>query len=266
MCPPSDPVSCLPHPRCVVRSFRPLAISGYHPSYAHRTHTPLRAARGLPSPLLYTWVFLSGSPGRHPASGGGIGLYVRRFARDAERARLGRFVVVCVVESVGLRRARTQCGATALLLLPRRFLFHFPSSCYVIVIIAHAHAAARRDVTRWAVTTAIETVAVIATGGRPIARRAATSSGVVAAPRDATQLRETEVAAGWRPRRGGVVTVADRNARKLDLGYETNFFWYGCYENVTNSKSYVSRKTLSLSRHESVFFPDGKPSELDRNC
>ena len=77
-------------------------------------------------------------------------------------------------------------------------------SCYV-VIIAHAHAA-RRDVTRWAVTTAIETVAVIATGGRPIARRAATSGGVVAAPRDAAQLRETEVAAGWRPRRGGVVT------------------------------------------------------------
>ena len=68
-------------------------------------------------------------------------MYVRRFARDAEqRARLGscRFVVVCVVESAGLRRARTQCGATALLLLPRRFLFHFPSSCYVVVI-AHAH-------------------------------------------------------------------------------------------------------------------------------
>ena len=92
-------------------------------------------------------------------------------------ARLGRFfVVVCVVESVGLRRARTQCGATALLLLPCRFLVHFPSSYYV-VIIAHAHAA-RCDVTRWAVTTAIETVAVIATGGRPIARRAATSGGV----------------------------------------------------------------------------------------
>ena len=101
--------------------------------------------------------------------------------------------------------AGSQCEATELLLLPRRFLFHFPSSCYVVVIIAHAHAA-RRDVTRWAVTTAIGTVAVIATGGRPIARRAATSGGVVAAPRDAAQLRETEVAAGWRPRRGGVVT------------------------------------------------------------
>ena len=149
------------------------------------------------------WVLFSGSPGRHPTGGGGIDLYVRRFARDAERARLGRSVVVCVVESVGLRRG-SQCEATALLLLPRRFLFHFPSSCYV-AIIAHAHAA-RRDVTRWAVTTAIETVAVIATGGRPIARRAATSGGVVAAPRDAAQLRETEVAAGWRPRRGGVVT------------------------------------------------------------
>ena len=53
------------------------------------------------------WVLFSGSPGRHPTGGGGIDLYVRRFARDAERARLGRFVVVCVVESVGLRRARS---------------------------------------------------------------------------------------------------------------------------------------------------------------
>ena len=39
----------------------------------------------------------------------------------------------------------------------------------------------------------------------------------------------------------------DRNARKLDLDYETNFFWYGCYENVPNSKSYVSRKMKRYS-------------------
>ena len=46
-----------------------------------------------------------------PTGGGGIDLYVRRFARDAERARLGRFVIVCVVESVGLlRRARSAAG------------------------------------------------------------------------------------------------------------------------------------------------------------
>ena len=64
----------------------------------------------------------------------------------------------------GAAGSQPQCGATALLLLlPRRFLFHFPSSCYV-VIIAHAHAA-RRGVTRRAVTSSIETVAVIATGG-----------------------------------------------------------------------------------------------------
>ena len=36
---------------------------------------------------------------------GEIGFLVRRFLRDAERARLGRFVVVCVVESVGLLRS-----------------------------------------------------------------------------------------------------------------------------------------------------------------
>ena len=147
------------------------------------------------------WVLFSGSPGRHPTGGGGIDLYVRRFARDAERARLGRFVVVCVVESVGLRRARS---ARRLHFFSSLAAFVLFSATLIRVIIAHAHAA-RRDVTRWAVTTAIETVAVIATGGRPIARRAATSGGVVAAPRDAAQLRETEVAAGWRPRRGGVV-------------------------------------------------------------
>ena len=108
----------------------------------------------------------------------------------------------CVVESVGLRRARS---ARRLHFFSSLAAFVLFSATLIRVIIAHAHAA-RRDVTRWAVTTAIETVAVIATGGRPIARRAATSGGVVAAPRDAAQLRETEVAAGWRPRRGGVVT------------------------------------------------------------
>ena len=150
------------------------------------------------------WVLFSGSPGRHPTGGGGIDLYVRRFARDAERARLGRFVVVCVVESVGLRRARSARRLHFFSSLAASSFTSLQAASYV-AIIAHAHAA-RRDVTRLAVTTAIETVAVIATGGRPIARRAATSGGVVAAPRDAAQLRETEVAAGWRPRRGGVVT------------------------------------------------------------
>ena len=68
----------------------------------------------------------------------------------------------------GAAGSQPQCGATALLLLlPLRFLFHFPSSCYV-VIITHAHAA-RRGIIQRAVTTSIETVAVIATGGRPIA-------------------------------------------------------------------------------------------------
>ena len=75
-------------------------------------------------------------------------------------------------KSVGLRRARS-ARRLHFFFFSRRFLFHFPSSCYV-AIIAHAHAA-RRDVTRRAVTTAIETVAVIATGGRPIARRGESS-------------------------------------------------------------------------------------------
>ena len=140
--------------------------------------SPFRVARvpGLPSPLLCMWVLFSGSSGRHPASGGGgIDLYVRRFARDAPGARLGRFVVVLLSSRRGCGlAAAVRVAAALLLLLPRRFLFHFPSSCYV-VIIPQAHRT-RRDVTRWAVTTAIGAVAVIATGGRP--RRAATSGGV----------------------------------------------------------------------------------------
>ena len=105
ICPPSDPVSCLPHPRDVVPA--PLPYQDITHRTRNRLTTPLRVAGELPSPLLCMWVLFSGSPGRHPTGGGGIDLYVRRFARDAERARLGRFVVVCVVESVGLRRARS---------------------------------------------------------------------------------------------------------------------------------------------------------------
>ena len=52
------------------------------------------------------WVLFSGSPGRHPTGGGGIDLYVRRFARDAPRARLGRSVVV-------LLSSRRGCGLAA---------------------------------------------------------------------------------------------------------------------------------------------------------
>ena len=201
ICPPSDPISCLPRPRDVVPGPFP------YQDATHRTHIRLTSHSESLGNSRFSFCacgcFSQGSPGRRPAGGGGIGFYARRCVRDAASSRLGRFVVVFCCR-IGGAAAGSRCEATALLLLPRRFLFHFPSSCYV-VIIAHAHAA-RRDVTRWAVTTAIETVAVIATGGRPIARRAATSGGVVAAPRDAAQLRETEVAAGWRPRRGGVVT------------------------------------------------------------
>ena len=185
------------------RSSRPLAISGYHPSYSQPTDHPTQSRRGTPvSPSVNVGAFLRfARPTPH-------GRRRHRLVRAALCSRCrtcsARQVRGRLCCRIGGAAAGSQCEATALLLLPRRFLFHFPSSCYV-AIIAHAHAA-RRDVTRWAVTTAIETVAVIATGGRPIARRAATSGGVVAAPRDAAQLRETEVAAGWRPRRGGVVT------------------------------------------------------------
>ena len=104
--PPSDPVSCLPHPRDVVPA--PVPYQDITHRTRNRLTTPLRVAGELPSPLLWMWgVLFSGSPGRHPTGGGGIDLHVRRFARDAERARLGRFVVVCVVGSVGLRRARS---------------------------------------------------------------------------------------------------------------------------------------------------------------
>ena len=189
------------------RSSRPLVISGYHPSYAHLTHTHTQSRPGTPvSPSMHVGAFLrfvQPTPRerrrRHRLVRAAI---CPRCTKCSARLVRGRFVDV----SAGLRAAgsQPQCGTTAIILfLPRRFLFHFPSRCCV-AIITHAHAA-RRDVTWWTVTTAVETVAVIATGGRPIARRVATFGGVVAAPRDAAQLRETEMAAGWRPRRGRVV-------------------------------------------------------------
>ena len=72
ICPRSDPVSCLPHPRDVVPA--PLPYQDITHRTRNRLTTPLRVAGELPSPLLCMWVLFSGSPGRHPASGGGIGL------------------------------------------------------------------------------------------------------------------------------------------------------------------------------------------------
>ena len=186
------------------RSSRPLAISGYHPSYSQPTDHPTQSRRGTPSPLLCMWVLFSGSPGRHPTGGGGIDLYVRRFARDALSARLDRSVVVLLSSRRGCGLAAAVRGDSTSSSPPSPLPLPLPLK----LLRRHHRARARgtrRDVTRWAITTTIGTVAVIVTGGRPIARRAATSGGVVAAPRDAAQLRETEVAAGWRPRRGGVV-------------------------------------------------------------
>ena len=55
------------------------------------------------------WVLFSGSPGRHPTGGGGIDLYVRRFARDALSARLGRSVFSGSGTSPGSRERETDC-------------------------------------------------------------------------------------------------------------------------------------------------------------
>ena len=50
------------------------------------------------------------------------------------------------------------------------------------------------------------------------------------------------------------------------LTMKHTFCWYGCYENVPNLKSYVSRKTKIIPRHESVFFWMICYPELVRSC
>ena len=68
--------------------------------------------------------------------------FVRRSARDAASARLGRFVVVLCCRlggAAGSSRSSACGGATALLLLPPRRFFVISLSCGY-VICAHAHA------------------------------------------------------------------------------------------------------------------------------
>ena len=81
----------------------------HHPSYSQSTDHLTSHPRLRTSPLYGCGSFSQILRCRRPTGDGDIGFLVRRFPRDAESARLGRFVVVCVVVSVGLR-ACTQCA------------------------------------------------------------------------------------------------------------------------------------------------------------
>ena len=197
ICPPSDPVSCLPHPRDVVPA--PLPYQDITHRTRNRLTTPLRVAGELPSPLLCMWVLFSGSPGRHPTGGGGIDLYVRRFARDALSARLDRSVVVLLSSRRGCGLAAAVRGDSTSSSPPSPLPLPLPLK------LLRRHHRARARGAAWRHAAGGYFVDRDRGSDRDRRRRAATSGGVVAAPRDAAQLRETEVAAGWRPRRGGVV-------------------------------------------------------------
>ena len=122
--------------------------------------------------------FSQGSPGRRPAGGGGMDYFVRRSARDAASARLGRFVVVLCCRlggAAGSSRSSACGGATALLLLPPPSLLRHLS----LVWLHHLRARAR-DVIRGSMTTAIATMTAIAASAAGTREQ----SGGVAAPRD----------------------------------------------------------------------------------
>ena len=182
------------------RSSRPLAISGISPIVRTSDSHPTQSRSGTPvSPSVHVGAFLR---------------FARPTPRERRRHRLVRAALCSRCRTCSARQVRGRffccqiggrwgCGGG---LAVRGDCTSSPPSPLPLplpfkLLRRHHRARARgaaRDVTRrGAVTTAIGTVAVIATGGRPIARRAATFfGGVVAAPRDAAQLRETEVAAG----------------------------------------------------------------------
>ena len=104
--------------------------------------------------------------------------FVRRSARDAASARLGRFVVVLCCRlggAAGSSRSSACGGATALLLLPPPSLLRHLS----LVWLRHLRARAR-DVIRGSMTTAIATMTAIAASAAGTREQ----SGGVAAPRD----------------------------------------------------------------------------------
>jgi hypothetical protein len=104
--------------------------------------------------------------------------FVRRSARDAASARLGRFVVVLCCRlggAAGSSRSSACGGATALLLPPPPSLLRHLS----LVWLRHLRARAR-DVIRGSMTTAIATMTAIAASAAGTREQ----SGGVAAPRD----------------------------------------------------------------------------------
>ena len=72
ICPPSDPISCLPRPRDVVPGPFP------YQDATHRTHIRLTPTQSRLGNSRFSFCacgcFSQGSPGRRPAGGGGIGL------------------------------------------------------------------------------------------------------------------------------------------------------------------------------------------------
>ena len=123
--------------------------------------------------------------------------FVRRSARDAASARLGRFVVVLCCRlggAAGSSRSSACGGATALLLLPPPSLLRHLS----LVWLHHLRARAR-DVIRGSMTTAIATMTAIAASAAGTREQ----SGGVAAPRDREMQCSYERRRWLRDGRGG---------------------------------------------------------------
>ena len=221
ICPPSDPVprflpsSPITDPRPRRSSRAPLSYQDIAHRTRNRLATSLRVAGELPSPLLCMWVLFSGSPGRHPTHGPRETATSdcsceRRFLRSSRcrtcSARQVRGRLCC---RIGVAGAGSHARSAERLHFFSSLAASSSTSLQLHKPLRRHHRARARGAARRH-----------AAGGyyrdrdrgsdrdrdRPIARRAATTGGVVAAPRDAAQLRETEVAAGWRPRRDGVVT------------------------------------------------------------
>ena len=135
--------------------------------------------------------------------------FVRRSARDAASARLGRFVVVLCCRlggAAGSSRSSACGGATALLLLPPPSLLRHLS----LVWLRHLRARAR-DVIRGSMTTAIATMTAIAASAAGTREQ----SGGVAAPRDREMQCSYERRRWLRDGRGGGTGLSRRGGSEV---------------------------------------------------
>ena len=145
--------------------------------------------------------------------------FVRRSARDAASARLGRFVVVLCCRlggAAGSSRSSACGGATALLLLPPPSLLRHLS----LVWLRHLRARAR-DVIRGSMTTAIATMTAIAASAAGTREQ----SGGVAAPRD-REMQCSYERRRWLRDGGGGGTGGRAAVRVVRVKLLSNFFCF----------------------------------------